>query len=60
MCTIRATIFLGKGKSTTVFIKTSDEEIDKTRIYKAFALYISKDIEVLGAQLINPEVIFKD
>jgi hypothetical protein len=60
MYTIRATVFLGKGELTTVFLKTPDEEIDKTREYKVFALYISKDMNVLGADLVNPEIIFKD
>jgi hypothetical protein len=60
MYTIRSTVYLGKGELTTVFLKTSEEVIDKTKEYKVFALYISKDMNVLGADLVNPEVIFKD
>lgn len=58
--TIRATVFLGKGEITTVFLRISEEVIDKTKEYKVFALYISKDMNVLGADLVNPEIIFKD
>lgn len=60
MCTIRATVYLGGGESTTVFVRTNGESIDLTKEYEGFCIYSCRTITVLGSDLVNPEVIFKD
>lgn len=57
MFTIRATVFLGRGETYTVFVKDKNDEIDKLKFYKAYFVNLSEEKVVQGVELINPEII---